>query len=260
LWLEGYFKLQIEVQRFIITRDCGCIDCLARILIFVKMKKSHIIATTYLVIIQRFCLGDYKFDCEEDRPNDKDFAANVKCQEEPGDFPATLEIQYKGDNDELKDECALGEYRFVAITKKDNSPVYVQKDEEHENCNKASRSFIFLDWDDGTWIGTRSFEKDKKRDEDENLWLKSVCKKVSISNCKEEDWEIQTTDPETQNSDWKKNSVSLIFNPGVSMASIIGIVVGVVVLIAIIAIVAVLVVKKKRKNGHNPKHTVGGPV
>jgi len=83
LWSEGYFKLQID-EKIIIIRDCGCIDCIARLLFFVKMKKSHIIATTYLVIIQRFCLGDNKFDCEEYHDDDQDFNDQVECQEDPG--------------------------------------------------------------------------------------------------------------------------------------------------------------------------------
>lgn len=63
----------------------GCINHQARSLIIVKMKGSHIIATTSLVIIQRFCLGDIeKYVCKKDHRYDKYHATHFTCKDDPG--------------------------------------------------------------------------------------------------------------------------------------------------------------------------------
>ena len=71
----------------------------------------------------------------------------------------TLEIQYEGDKEKLKDEYALGNYNFVGLTKKHGSPVYAQNDDDHEEGrgkdHKGTRSIIIRDWEkDENWIGT----------------------------------------------------------------------------------------------------------
>jgi len=225
------------------------------------MKKSQIIATTYIVIIQRFCLVDGKFDCEEERTSEKAFGAYFTCKEDQGGFPQMIIIDYKGNKDELMDKHALGKYRFVAMTKEKESPVYVQEDEAHDHPEAPrGRSFIFRDWKDEKWIGTRGDLRDDKRTKDENMWLKSNCKEDDISKCNADDFQIQTKDPQTSKKAWKEKSVSISLTDGVGTAGIIGIVAGVVVLIAIIAIVVVLVLKKKRTNKKTPKHTLGDTV
>ena len=62
---------------------------------------------------------------------------------------------YAGVKAKLKDKYALGNYKLLAITNINKSPVYLKEDEAHGVTEApGSRSFIFRNWDDDKWIGT----------------------------------------------------------------------------------------------------------
>jgi len=126
-----------------------------------------------------------------------------------------MEVMYDGAIDKLKDKFALGSYKFLAVSNINKSPVYVNEDEVHSVTEApGSRSFIFRNWDDDKWIGTRSLE-DTKRNDDNYKWLTSDCKEYDLVDCRPDDWKIQTRDPKTQNKAWDEGNVSIYFTDSI---------------------------------------------